>query len=123
MVVSILTAVAVSVVVAVMGLIGRAVNDWTKQEKAKGVRHEAIDALSMGVDTIRVEVVEGLKAAAKDGKLSKSEIKTVQEKAILKAMDIASDPKVIDFLLNTAIKTISAIITSIVQGGKKDAKS
>ncbi len=125
---TILTAVLVSVATAVVGIIGKAVNDWSAREKAKAeaqvadiARYDAIEALEMGVVSIGETVVKEIKEKASDGKLSRDDIRDVQHKALTQAIDIATNPKAIDFLTETAFNAIAAIITSIVQGGKKEA--
>ena len=126
---TILTAVLVSVATAVVGIIGKVAKDWSARAKAKAAdeeadsaRYDAIEALEMGIATIGETVVKGLKEATSDGNLSKDEVKDVQHKALDEALAIATNPKAIDFLIQTAFETVAAIITSIVQGGKKKAE-
>ncbi len=128
MVATILTAVAMSVITVIAGYIGQVAKGWSAREKAKAeaeaadsARYDAIEALEMGVATIGEMVVMDLKVAAADGKLSKDEIRDVQRKALDEAISIATNPKAIDFLTETALNTIASIITAIVQGGKKEA--
>ena len=125
MLATILTAMAVAVATAFVGIIGKAVNGWSAREKQKADRvktantkYDAVEALRTGITTIGETVVKGLKDAAKDGKLSKTEMKTVQRNAIDEAIKIATNPDAIGFLVNTTFEALSAIITGIVQGKK-----
>lgn len=123
---SILTALAVSVTMAVVGIIGKAVRDWSIREKAKAeaegakdARCDAIEALCLGVNTIGETVVNEMKAKAEDGKLSRDDIRIIQHKAIEEAVKVATSPSAIEFLTKTAFDTLEAIISGIVQGRKR----
>lgn len=123
---TILATVVVSAVTALMGIVGKVVADWSAREKERAkadlesdARYDAIDALESGIITVGKTIVGNLKAAAEDGKLTKGEIKDVQNIAIEEAITIATNPKAIEFLATTAFNTLAAIITSIVQGKKK----
>ena len=122
---TIFSALAVSAVITIFGFITKALTDWSAREKKKDEaatkdvgRMDAIEAVHMGINTIGETVVKEMKLAASDGKLSKDEIKNVQRLAIVEAIKIATNPAAIEFLTKTAFDTISAIITSIVQGKK-----
>lgn len=91
--------------------------DRAKAEAAE-VRAGAIEALSMGVDTIAGTFVAEIKAKASDGKLSTEEIEEARDMAAKEAVKVATNPDVVAFIIGEAIETIGAIITSIVQGKK-----
>ena len=95
----IIVAILVSVATAVIGVIGKVVNDWSKREEEKAkliqglnAKEEAIEALEMGIAKTQAEFVDGIKAIAKDGKLSKDEILMAKGLATKAAFEIATGP-------------------------------
>ena len=123
---TILATVVVSIATALMGIIGKAVNDWSAREKKKNeieeadnTRLDAIEALEMGINTVGATVVEGIKYAAADGKLSSKDIRDVQQKAVDEAVKITTNPDALEFLVHKSFETIGAIISGIVQGKKQ----
>ena len=134
---TVLTTLILSVATAVIGVIGKVVSDWSAREKIKAgtqikdeatwaaetAKREAIEALEAGITTVGELVVKDLKAAASDGKLSKEDIEQVQHNAVEEAIRIATNPDAIAFLTNTVFSTLSAIVTSIVQGKKSGTNS
>ncbi len=122
----VLTNLLLGAVTAVLGLIGKAVNDWTNRQKVqeekrdeRNAHYEAIDALETAVTSVGETFVNGVKAAATDGKLSKSEIETARDMAWNEATTIVVGPA-LDLITSWSRDAITTIINSIV-GNRKEA--
>lgn len=125
MVTQILTAVALAVVTAVMGVISKVVMDWSKREKERAeigkeayAHDAALEAIEAGVAQVQTDLVNDMKAAASDHKLTKTEIKAARDKAIETAKKIATGPA-LDYLARLATDAVNGLIDLIVQGNKK----
>ena len=124
----ILTDVLVGIGIAVFGVIAKAFSDWVnvqkeqverdKEEQAKGELWEALD---IAVTDTQVEVVDALKEAAADGKLSKDDIKAVRDRAIAKVVEVASGPAA-ELLVQTASGVLISLINTIVSRKKEEAR-
>ena len=121
---TVLTSILLSVATAVMGILGKVINDWSGRQKARAeevkandARYDMLDALEIGVINTQEAVVNEMKAAGKDGKLTKDEMKVVQERAIQEAMKVATGPGA-ELLVKTAFETLTGFISGIVNRKK-----
>lgn len=89
----------------------------SKREDMKWLQTQAVASLAEAVAEVGDEIVEGLKEASADGKLTKDERKQVQAIAIAKAKDIATG-KGFDLIKIYSERALQGMITKIVQDGK-----
>ena len=122
---SIFTQILIGVGVVVVAAIGKVLNNWltvekekVNMQKQKTVKKEAYEALEIGVNAVQQQVIEGMKAAAEDGKISKDEYQLLRNKAIAKAVEVASGPAV-EIITGMAVSAIQSIIDSILQKKKQ----
>lgn len=123
---TIITNVLVGVGIVVVGWVAKIFSGWVdiqkeqaEQDKELQAKSELWEALDVAVTDTQVELVDGLKEAATDGKLSKDEIKAVRDKAIAKAVEVASGPAA-ELLTQMATDVLVALINTIVAGKKKE---
>lgn len=133
---TILATVIVAVITAVMGVIGKAVNDWSarqkqlaedghqrqEQDRLHNVKIEAIDAIEIGVAKAQQEIVDSARAAVADGKLTKDELRDELKKAEAiarkTALEIATGPAA-DYLEKLTADAIGGLI-DLVLGRNKE---
>ncbi len=126
-----LTNILIGVGTALIGVIGKAIHDWGKTMEKEEDReakfaedrvinnatYDAKSALETAVASVGTTFIDGVKAGAADGKLSKSEIETARDMAISEATELLVGPalEILSFWSRDAIVTI---INSIVARNK-----
>ena len=125
---TILMSVLLSVATAVIGVVGKAINDWSAREKLKTkaqaqheARYDMLEALEVGVMNTQEAVVNELKDKAADGKLSKEDIRSIQDTAIREATKIATGPGA-ELIASTLFDVLASFISGIVNGNKDPKK-
>ena len=121
---TVLTQVLIGAGLVVVGAIAKIINKWVgveeeklEEQKKETAKKEALVAIQAGVEKVQRDAVEGIKAAAADGKLTKDEIKKVEQDAKNVALEVATGPAA-DYLLNLSTNAISGLI-NLVLGSKK----
>lgn len=121
---SILATVVALVVSAVVGVIGKAVNDWSKRKKVETkevgqyvARREAIEAIEVGVARAQQQIVDSAKALAASGDITsdklKDELKKAEKLAINTALEIATGPAA-EYLTKLATDTVGNAIGGLI---------
>ena len=125
---NVLTNLLITVAVAVMGVIAKVITDWSAREKVKvkervehNARYDMIEALEIGVLNTQEAIVNDLKEKASDGKLSGSDIRSIQGTAIREATKILSGPGA-ELIVNTGFDILGSLITGIVNSKKEPQK-
>ena len=125
MLMTIVGAVAVAVASAVMGIIGKAVQDWSSRKKEQSVKHEGIEALRVGIAKAQQEFVDGAKALAAKDNISKEDfkaaLKNAETLAKQTALRLATGPAG-EWLVEIGTEAVGGLIDWILAGNKKDAK-
>ncbi len=125
---TILATIVVAFVTAVMGIITKAVVDWSAREKAKAEtqkeslgQYDAIRAIEVGVAKAQQQIVDSAKAAAADGKITKeelkSELKHAENVARNTALEIATGPA-LEFLTQLTVDSVGGLIDLVLQRNK-----
>lgn len=124
----ILAGVLTVVVPAFLGLIGKVIADWSKRQKEKDevvaeivAKNEAISAIEIGIAKVQDDFVDAAKAAAKDGKLSKSEIQDAGTQLFNNAVMIAT-PAAAEYLRKISATAFDGITKWILGEKKAEAK-
>lgn len=125
MLTQILTAVALAVVTAVLGVISKVVTDWSKREKEKAeidkevyAHDAALEAIAAGVAQVQTDFVNDIKKAVDDGKLTKDEIKGARDAAIRTAKKLATGPA-LDYLSKLTTDAVNGLIDLVVSTKKR----
>jgi hypothetical protein len=90
----------------------------TKFARKKGLKEEAIEAISASVGKTYEDVVRHVKAASKDGKLDEADRKRARDLTYNGALEIAKGP-VKKFLLNEGKDWIMDKVEDIISAKKK----
>jgi len=121
---TVLTNVLIAVATAVVGVIGKAVTDWSKREKEKAelnkeaqAKVDAIEAIKIGVAKTQTDFVEDIKRASTDGKLSRDEIEQARDKAAKTALETVTGPAM-DWLNQLTTNAFNGLIDKVVQDRK-----
>ncbi len=127
----VLTNVLIGFATAVVGVIGKAINDWTKRQKVQVEANivsdkvwqtrEAIQAakvaLASGVTSVGTTFIEKVREGAEDGKLTQKDIELARDMAIAEATEIATGPA-LELLSTWSRNALVSLINGIVEDRK-----
>ncbi len=120
----ILATVVSLAVTAVLGIVGKVIQGWSKREKVKAemgeaytIRQEAIEAIEVGVARAQQQIVDSAKALAASGDITsdklKDELKKAEKLAINTALEIATGPAA-EYLTKLATDTVGNAIGGLI---------
>lgn len=124
----ILTTLIVTVASAVMAVLGKAASDWSRREKEKAeadedrrAMAEVFQALDIGISKTQVEFVDGIKAAAADGKLDGNEIEIAVDSAKSTALEVLTGPG-LALIEDMSMQAVKGVIDWLIQQVKADGR-